>query len=101
MGPQLSRSVSHSFACQQRNPWCIFFVDTLRRGANSLPSPTPKFFETEPRLSEESVVDVTVVKGKLVVASVTKPKVTLEKLLAGINEENLHGEVFSGPAVGA
>jgi antitoxin MazE len=73
----------------------------IQKWGNSLALRIPKSFATEARLSEESVVDVSVVKGKLVVASVAKPKVTLEKLLAGINEENLHGEVFSGPAVGA
>jgi antitoxin MazE len=73
----------------------------IQKWGNSLALRIPKSFATEAHLAEESVVDVTVVKGKLVVASVATPKITLEKLLAGINEKNLHGEVSTGPAVGA
>ena len=73
----------------------------IQKCGNSLALRIPKSFATEANISEESVVDISVVKGKLVVASVAKSKVTLEKLLAGITEENLHGEVFSGPAIGA
>ena len=73
----------------------------IQKWGNSLALRIPKSFATEANLFEESVVNVSVVKGKLVVAPIAKPKVTLEKLLAGITEENLHGEVSSGPAVGA
>lgn len=73
----------------------------IQKWGNSLALRIPKSFATEANLSEESVVNVSVVKGNLVVACVAKRKITLEKLLAGITEENLHGEVLSGPAVGA
>jgi len=73
----------------------------IQKWGNSLALRIPKSFATEAKLSEESVVNIAVVKGKLVVTSIAKPKVTLEKLLEGITEENLHGDVSSGPAVGA
>ncbi len=38
--------------------------------------------------------------GKLVVAPVTKPELALERLLAGVTEQNLHREVDTGPATG-
>ena len=73
----------------------------VQKWGNSLALRIPKSFAEEARLAEESVVNITVVKGKLVVASVSEPKVTLSKLLAGVSEKNLHGEVSTGPAVGA
>ncbi len=73
----------------------------VQKWGNSLALRIPKSFAAEARLGEESVVDITVVKGKLVVVSVAEPKITLGKLLAGVTEKNLHGEVFTGPAVGA
>jgi SOS-response transcriptional repressor LexA len=37
------------------------------------------------------------VNGKLVVASVPEPDITLEKLLSDVNERNLHREVPMSP----
>jgi len=37
--------------------------------------------------------------GKLIVAPADKPKYSLKKLLAQVNEDNLHYEVETGPAV--
>jgi len=48
-------------------------------------------------LSDKSVVDIRVVNGKLVVAYVPEPEITLEKLLDDVNERNLHREVSMGP----
>jgi len=73
----------------------------VQKWGNSLALRIPKSFATEVHLAEESVVNISVVKGKLVVASVAEPKITLSKLLAGVSEKNLHAEVFTGPAVGA
>ena len=53
----------------------------------------PKAFAEEAFLEDESVVDLKVVNGKLVVASVAEPEVTLDQLLADVEERNLHGEV--------
>jgi hypothetical protein len=37
------------------------------------------------------------VNGKLVVASVPEPEITLEKLLFDVNKRNLHRDVSMGP----
>lgn len=73
----------------------------VQKWGNSLALRIPKSFAAETNLADESIVDITVVKGKLVVVSVAEPKITLSKLLAGVSEQNLHGEVSTGPAVGA
>ena len=53
----------------------------------------PKAFAEEASLEDESVVDLKVVNGKLIVASVVEPEVTLDQLLADVEERNLHGDV--------
>ena len=72
----------------------------VQKWGNSLALRIPKSFAAETNLADECIVDITVVKGKLVVVSVAEPKITLGKLLAGVSEQNLHGEVSTGPAVG-
>ena len=71
----------------------------IRRWGNSLALRIPKAFAEEESLQDESVVDLKVVNGKLVVASVAEPEVTLDQLLADVEERNLHGEVSTGRAV--
>ena len=70
----------------------------VRRWGNSLALRIPKSLAEEAFLSDKSLVDIKVVNGKLVVASVPEPGITLEKLLSGVNEHNLHREVSVGPA---
>lgn len=47
-------------------------------------------------LSDGDVVDVTVENNQIIIrsASSTRPTYTLEELLAGITEENLHSETL-------
>ena len=71
----------------------------IHRWGNSLALRIPKAFAAEASLKEESVVELKVVNGKLVVAFVPEAEVTLDKLLADVEERNLHGEVSSGRAV--
>lgn len=67
---------------------------------NSLGLRIPKAFAEEVRVGEGSVVDISMEDGNLVV-KVTQPEEScLEELLEGVTEENLHGEIDSGDAVG-
>jgi antitoxin MazE len=45
-------------------------------------------------------LELTVAGGKLVAVPVRKGARTLEQLLAGITDENIHAEVDFGPPVG-
>ena len=40
------------------------------------------------------------VEGKLVIQALTGEPLTLDELLRGVTEQNLHGEWDTGPAVG-
>ena len=72
----------------------------IRRWGNSLAVHIPKSFALEARLKPDGLVDVTVADGKLVVAPITEPRITLDELLARVTDDNLHGEVDTGPARG-
>jgi len=72
----------------------------VQKWGNSLALRIPKPFATEVGLEPDSFVELTLVNGKLVITPITKPALTLEQLLAQVNEHNLHSEIDTGPAVG-
>ncbi len=74
----------------------------LKKWGNSLAVRVPSGLLTEIDLSENSIVDLTAENGKLIVAPLKKKrwKYSLEELLEGIGEENIHPETDWGCAVG-
>ena len=60
----------------------------------------PKAFAVESNVTSGTTVDVSIENGSIVVTPIRETKYTLEELLEGITEENLHGEVDWGPPVG-
>ena len=72
----------------------------VQKWGNSLALRIPKSFATEAGLQNESPVEVSLVNGKLVVAPVVEPRLTLQELLAQVTEDNLHHEVDAGLATG-
>ncbi|HKZ82254.1 MAG TPA: AbrB/MazE/SpoVT family DNA-binding domain-containing protein [Anaerolineae bacterium] len=73
----------------------------VQKWGNSLALRIPKSFATEVGLKHDSSVEVSLVDGKLIIAPVMRPKLTLRQLLAQVTEDNLHHEVDSGPAMGS
>lgn len=53
-----------------------------------------------PGLAHDAAVEITLTDGELVVAAVEAPEYSLEGLLAGITDENIHAEIGSGPPIG-
>jgi len=73
----------------------------IQKWGNSLAVRIPKSFAVETKIEQDSVVDLAVVDGKIIVEpEKKKPKYTLEELLEGINEENIHSETVWGEPVG-
>ncbi|MBM4328142.1 MAG: AbrB/MazE/SpoVT family DNA-binding domain-containing protein [Deltaproteobacteria bacterium] len=72
----------------------------IQKWGNSLALRIPKAFAAEVGISQDSLVDVSLVDERLVITPLPVPSVTLEHLLAGITEENMHEEVDTGPSVG-
>jgi len=67
---------------------------------NSLGLRIPKSFAEEVRVSEGSVVDLSMEDGNLVIKVTKTDEKDLEDLLDGITDENIHGEIDTGDAVG-
>jgi antitoxin MazE len=72
----------------------------IQKWGNSLALRIPKSFAVETGLNQDAFVDVALVDGKLIITPLPIPLVTLEQLLAGITDENRHGEYHTGEAIG-
>ncbi len=72
----------------------------VQKWGDSLVLRIPKFLATETNLQHDASVDLSLVDGKLVVTPINKPELTLEQLLEGVTEDNIHGEIDIGFPVG-
>jgi antitoxin MazE len=72
----------------------------IQQWGQSLAVKIPNAFAAETGLSSGSEVDITMEDGRLVITPGTKPRHTLEALVAGITPENRHAEIDTGAAVG-
>ena len=72
----------------------------IQKWGNSLALRIPKSFAVEAHLEQDSLVELALVDGKLIVVPVAEPTLTLDQLLAGVTEQNLHREVDTGQATG-
>lgn len=71
----------------------------IQKWGNSLALRIPKSLAEDSGVDTGSVVELRVVRGKLVATPVAD-QYELEELLAGVSKTNLHTEVSSGEAVG-
>ncbi len=72
----------------------------VQKWGNSLALRIPKAFALDAQLENDSVVELTLVDGKIIIQPVSAPDWTLEELLAGIDQSNLHHEVDTGATTG-
>jgi len=72
----------------------------IKKWGNSLALRIPQSVAREIGLNQDSSVEIALIDGKLVVAPVVKRKLTLEKLLAQVTDENIHREIYTGAPVG-
>jgi len=72
----------------------------IQKWGNSLAIRIPKSFADELNVGMNSVVDLSIEDGKLVIQPEIAPEDRLDDLLAQVKSENLHGEVDSGDPVG-
>jgi antitoxin MazE len=72
----------------------------VQKWGNSLALRIPKAFALDAQIDNDSVVEVSLVDGQIVIKPVQSPAWTLEKLLAGVNNDNIHGETDTGEAIG-
>jgi antitoxin MazE len=72
----------------------------VQKWGNSLALRIPKSFAKEAGLHPDAAVELSVVRGTLVVQPLKPQPLTLEQLLRGVTDDNLPGEWDTGPAVG-
>jgi antitoxin MazE len=72
----------------------------VQKWGNSFAIRIPKAFTSEVQLKNNSLVEISIVKGKIIVTPIPAPTWTLDEMLAGITKDNLHDEVDTGFAVG-
>jgi antitoxin MazE len=72
----------------------------VQKWGNSLALRIPKAFALDAQLESESVVEISLVDGQIIIKPVTAPHWSLEQLLSGVNRNNIHHETDTGDAVG-
>jgi antitoxin MazE len=72
----------------------------LTRWGNSVALRVPKRILENAQLTEGEEIELTVTKPGVISLRAAKKKLTLEALLAGVTEENLHRETDWGRPVG-
>jgi antitoxin MazE len=72
----------------------------VQKWGNSLALRIPRAFALDTQLENDSVVEVSLVDGQIVIKPVIASAWSLEQLLAGVNSGNLHQEIDTGGAVG-
>ncbi len=72
----------------------------VQKWGNSLALRIPKAFALDAQLENDSVVEISFVDGQIVIKPIVTPTWTLEQLLSGIHNDNIHHETDPGNAVG-
>ncbi len=72
----------------------------VQKLGNSLVVRIPKAFANDIKLKNDSLVEITMVEGQIIIAPVIAPSWTLEELLKGIYKNNIHHEIDIGFASG-
>lgn len=72
----------------------------VNKWGNSLGLRIPKPVAAEVGIKEDSLVDITIVNGSIVISPERELPLKLEAMLSQVTEESLHGEVNTGAPVG-
>jgi len=69
---------------------------TIQQWGNSLALRIPKAFARQTKVKKGSRIQLTVEKGRMVVAPIVSEEISLESLLAKVTPENIHPETDWG-----
>jgi antitoxin MazE len=72
----------------------------IQKWGNSLAIRIPKTFATELGIDQDQDVELSLEDGKLVLTALHPSSPTLDMLLQGITDKNLHSETSTGDSVG-
>ena len=73
---------------------------SVKKWGNSLALRIPSSVAEDTQIKYGSIVEVSVVRGRLVVAPVLSPRYTLKQLLARVTKANRHAETGTGAPLG-
>lgn len=72
----------------------------IQKWGNSLALRIPKTFASDAKLENNSLVNISLTNGQIVIEPIEKSEWTLEELLSEINENNLHSVIETGKVTG-
>ena len=72
----------------------------VQKWGNSLAIRIPKPIAKDSNIDTGSVVELQLAEGSVVITPVKGPEYSLQELVAAITDENRHGEINTGDAVG-
>ncbi|WP_448540288.1 AbrB/MazE/SpoVT family DNA-binding domain-containing protein [Roseiflexus sp.] len=72
----------------------------VQKWGDSLALRIPATVAAAMRLEDNSPVEISLIKSQMIITPVSTTDWTLEELLAGITQENLHTEIETGRATG-
>lgn len=75
-------------------------ISRIQKWGNSLAVRIPKAFADEMNLAENASIRMMLKDGALIITPNDEPKWSLEELLAGVSDENIHGEWETGGPTG-
>ena len=71
----------------------------IQKWGNSLAIRIPKSFALDINLKQDELVDLSVDENKILITPMGGEKYSLEELLKGVSENNLHGEIDTGSPI--
>jgi len=72
----------------------------IKKWGNSLALRIPKSFALNANLRQDELVDISIDKEKIIITPIGEKEYSLDELLEGVSEDNLHGEFDTGTPVG-
>jgi antitoxin MazE len=72
----------------------------IQKWGNSLALRIPKSFALNVNLKQNELVDISIDKGKIIISPIAQKEYSLEELLKGVSENNLHSELDTGAPAG-
>jgi antitoxin MazE len=72
----------------------------IQKWGNSLAIRIPKSFALNVNLKQNELVDISIDKGKIIISPIAQKEYSLEELLKGVSENNLHSEIDTGAPAG-
>ena len=72
----------------------------IKKWGNSLALRIPKSFALHANLRQDELVDISIDKERIIITPIGEKGYSLDELLAGVSEDNLHGEFDTGAPVG-